>query len=401
VVAASSAALERGRVDLARRLEARRAEIEHAVLTRVQAVSGPAAEVDPEYAEGVRAASAAAVDYGLAVIGRGEERSPPLPPILLSQARMAARSGVGLDTVLRRYFAGHALLGDFLIEEAEKGGLLDGVALQRLLRTQAILFDRLLAAVSEEHRRGGRGRLESLGERRAERVERLLAGELVDASQLPYDLDAHHLAVIGSGLGAEEAIRDLASALDRHILALPRREGVLWAWLGGRQAFDLDELRQRLPADPGTQATLAIGEPGLGLVGWRLSHRQARAAHRVALRERAVVVRYSEVALLAAMLQDDLASASLRQLYLDPLEGVRDGGQVLRETLRAYFAARRNVSSTAAALGVNRQTIANRVRTVEQRLGRSIDTCSVEIEVALRLECLQERVVPPAAVSKT
>ena len=59
-------------------------------------------------------------------------------------------------TVLRRYFAGYTLLGDFVIEESANGGLLKGASLRRQLRTQAGLFDRLVAAVSEEIRAGGK-----------------------------------------------------------------------------------------------------------------------------------------------------------------------------------------------------------------------------------------------------
>ena len=41
----------------------------------------------------------------------GERRTPVVPPALLAQARLDARDGVPLDTVLRRYFAGNALFG--------------------------------------------------------------------------------------------------------------------------------------------------------------------------------------------------------------------------------------------------------------------------------------------------
>jgi DNA-binding PucR family transcriptional regulator len=77
---------------------------------------------------------------------------------------------------------------------------------------------------------------------------------------------------------------------------------------------------------------------------------------------------------------------SLRQLYLEPLAGERDGGEVLRETLRAYFEAERNVSSAAAALGVTRKTVTNRLCVVEERLGRRLGLCSAEIEAVLRLD---------------
>lgn len=49
--------------------------------------------------------------------------------------------------------------------------------------------------------------------------------------------------------------------------------------------------------------------------------------------------------------------ASLGQLYLEPLARERDGGQMARETLRAYFGAERNGASAAPVLGVSRQTV--------------------------------------------
>jgi DNA-binding PucR family transcriptional regulator len=69
-----------------------------------------------------------------------------------------------------------------------------------------------------------------------------------------------------------------------------------------------------------------------------------------------------------------------------PLVEDSDRGTVLRETLHAYFATARNTYSTAAALGVSRQTVGNRLRAVEERLGRSLDSCATEVEIALRLE---------------
>jgi DNA-binding PucR family transcriptional regulator len=98
------------------------------------------------------------------------------------------------------------------------------------------------------------------------------------------------------------------------------------------------------------------------------------------------VVRYADVALLAAVAGDDLIAGSLRQLYLAPLERARDGGKVSRETLRAYFAAERNVSSTAAALGVDRRTVRNRLGAIEDLLGRPLKGAEADLEIALRLD---------------
>ncbi len=131
--------------------------------------------------------------------------------------------------------------------------------------------------------------------------------------------------------------------------------------------------------------SVTLGEPGQGLAGWRLSHRQAKAALPIAERRGEAVVRYADVALLASILGDDLAATSLRQLYLEPLERGRDRGKAARETLRAYFASERNISSTAAVLGVDRRTVTNRLRAVEGLFGRPLNEFATEIETALQL----------------
>src|SRR6185295_12893642 len=109
---------QRARTGLAERLSERRGEIERAVITRVYAIADPKEAADPTYAEGLRTAVGAAIDYGQAVVDRSQARSPQVPAALLTQARIAARNGVTLDTVLRRYFAGYTIFGDFLVEEA-------------------------------------------------------------------------------------------------------------------------------------------------------------------------------------------------------------------------------------------------------------------------------------------
>ena len=356
-------------------------------MNRVYSVSDTS-DLDPTYAEGLKAAVTAAVDYGFAAIALGEDRSEPPPPILLAQARLAARAGVSLDTVLRRYFAGHALLGDFLVEEAENSGL-RGQALQSLLRVQAALFDRLLASVSEEHRRESRDRPTSADRWRSERVEQLLAGELVDADRLEYDLDGQHLGIIAKGPGSAELLGDLAVALDRRLLSVASEEEVHWAWLGGRRPVDLDVLKRWLASESSSPLYVATGEPAEGIAGWRFTHRQAKAALVVSLRSSESIVHYSDVAVLAAILQDGLLVAYLQDSYLTPLEQGSRRGQSLSETVRAYFGSGCQISSAAATLGTSRQTVTNRLNAAEKCLNRPLDRSRIELEVALRLEELQ------------
>jgi len=374
---------------VAKRLRERRGEIVEAGLLRMKAVSALPRGVRPEYAEGLRSAVCAALDYALAGMECGEESFPPIPEALLSQARLAAHSGVSLDTVLRRYFAGHTLLEDFLIQEAERE--LDPAALKRLLRSQAAIVDRLLTAASSAYTEEAERKPRGAERRKAELVERLLDGEPIEASGMGYELEGWHLGLVASGPSAREAIEALARKLDSRMLTVSREKGIQWAWLGSRRRLDPQEIQRGISRGPPQRLSLAIGEPGEGLSGWRLTHRQACAALSVALRGGEPLVRYAEVPLLASALQDDLLAASLQQLYLAPLCTARDGGEVSRETLYAYFAAGQNVTSAAATLGINRSTAAKRLGAIEKRIGRPLASCGVELSVALRLHQLQDR----------
>jgi hypothetical protein len=371
---------------LASDLRERLPELEATVATRIYAIADPRKVADPTYLHSLHAALSAALEYALAVIEAGERRAPDPPPAVLAEARLAARSGVALDTVLRRYLAVNALLGDFVAEEAERADVPASV-LRPLLRRQATLFDRMLEVVGEEYAREAKSWPSSSAERRRECVKSLLAGELVDHSQLDYDLDAFHLGVMAKGERAPEAMRALAVRLDRRLLAICREEEPVWAcWLGGREPVAAGRAMRALAEIGQGDVFVTVGEPAAGLAGWRLSHRQAKAALPIAERRNLPALRYADVALLAAMLRDDLVTTSLRRIYLQPLEAGRDGGEVARETLRAYFKAERNVSSTAAALGVDRRTVSNRIKAIEEIFGRPLRDFATDLETALRLD---------------
>jgi hypothetical protein len=370
---------------LAARLRERLAGLEAAIATRVYSIEDPRGVADPAYLQGLHAALAAAAEYAVVAVELGDRRAPGPPSALLAQARLAAGNGVALDTVLRRCLAGNALLDDLIVEEAERAEI-PSAALRRVLASQATLFDRLLAAVSTEHTRTARTRPGTAAERRRECVKSLLAGELVDHSELGYDLEVHHLALVVRGEGGQDLARELAAKLDRSLLAVCREEEPIWAcWLGGRRPLTAERAVRVLEDDAPERVIVAIGEPGEGLAGWRFSHRQAKAALPVAERRGSPVLRYGDAALLASILSDDLIANSLRQLYLAPLERARDGGKVARGTLRAYFETERNVSATAAALGVDRRTVSNRLRAIEALLGRPLPELATDLEIALRL----------------
>jgi hypothetical protein len=383
--------LETIRSELVARLRGRFAEIVDAVFARVRSLSESPPE-DPEYVAGLRKTVAESLEYVLAHIESGEDWTGPIPAAVAAQARRSARSGVRLDTVLRRYAAGDRLLGDFIMDEADR---FPSQALREVLRVHGPRVDRLMAAVASEYM-DELGRMKrSPTQRLAERVQRLVAGEgPADIDDVQYAFDAWHLGMIVKGANAETGVRALAAGLDSQALVVPRGNEIVWAWLGARQPVEIPDVERLLSTGVVGDASLAVGEPRSGLDGWRLTHREAQAAQEVMLRKPQRLTRARDVVLIAAVLRDEALAKSMFETYLGPLEGHGDSGPVLRETLRAYFSAGLNAATAAAALAVDRHTVQRRLRKVEEVLGRLLPDCQAELVVALALEELETAAEP-------
>lgn len=341
---------------------------------------------DIGYLRGLNEAVARGVEYGLEIIAVGERGATPVPMAVTSQARLAARHRIPLDLVIRRYLAAKTLLTDFVLEQAEGTATLDPALLRSALATQEAVFDRVLATATEEYRREEQARCTSQESRRVERIQRLLDGELVDPFPLHYGLSGFHLGLVALSADVRPQLRALSKKVDARLLAVTPSETETWAWLGGKAPIDPACVCEWGASAWPASVPLGIGEPSRDTTGWRRTHSQARAAASVTASTPAAVVRYADVALITAAGRDPLLLASLREMYLAPLAEEGDRGEVLRQTLRAYFEADRNSSSAAAALGVSRQTVTNRLRLVEERVGRQMEFCGESLSAALRLE---------------
>jgi AcrR family transcriptional regulator len=146
---------------LVARLRVRLDEIEGAIFARVrEVVPDHTGGEDLEYLRGLRATIRAGVEFvleGIERMGEGEGVDGGLvvvPREPLSQARRAARAGVSVDAVIRRYMVGQALLWEYILEEADQMALADGGRrLRRALHAQSLLADRLVVDVAREHER--------------------------------------------------------------------------------------------------------------------------------------------------------------------------------------------------------------------------------------------------------
>lgn len=380
--------LEAIRGDVAKRLRSRSVEIEEAILTRIRnTAADPIEEGDVEYEAGQRAAIAALLRHAVLGIRDEAKTARPAPLEAVAQVHRAARAGVGMNVIIRRYAVGFAEFGDFVIQEADGAGLLlHGNGLRSVQRTQAGLFEHLIVTINKEYGLET-DRIASSAERRsAKQIRRLLAYGASDPVDLDYDFDSWHLAVIGTGRNAVRVIRNLANQLHCRLLDVSYDDQSVWAWLGGDRKRLVGDYERLSSIGWPVGVSLAVGQPAEGFDGWRLTHGQAQDARLLALCRPQTLTLYSEAALLAPWLRDRPRARALVAMYLSPLDEYKCVHPTLRETLRGFFAGGRNASQAARNLSISRRAMRNRMLLVERALGSLLDTNQAELELALRLE---------------
>jgi len=377
-------ALEATRTVIVRALRAREVEIQERIVTHLRTtVPDSVGDGSPEYALGLSAAVAAALDYSLTVLERGEAWPGAVPVAVIEQAGRAVRNGVGLETVMRRVAAGERLLKTFAADEVDH---LPARTLDRVLSALEVAAERLMEALADAYNRE-RGQVASSSTAiRLATVRRLLADEPVESrelTELDYELHgAWHVGLIAVGTGAESALGCLKTAHGCSLLAVSSGSGDIWAWLGGGSELDAADIEVHGPG-----VSLAVGSARRGIEGWRQTHREADGASLLLSRGRERLVRYGCRALLVAALQDETLAGWL-EAFLLPLRSRADGEGIL-EALRAYIDAECNYRAAGSALDHDRHTVASRVRKAEQLLGRPVRTCLPELDVALRLHELK------------
>jgi DNA-binding PucR family transcriptional regulator len=154
----------------------------------------------------------------------------------------------------------------------------------------------------------------------------------------------------------------------------------VWAWLGGETPLERGQ-RLRVPAT----ARIALGRDAAGTDGFRASHEQASRAYGVARMGDGAVTTFDDVALEVLMASDPPAATAFVRDELGALTGDDERSQTLRATLRAWFATGHNAAAAAARLGVHEQTVAARLRVIEEQIGRPPRERRAELEAALRL----------------
>lgn len=382
----SSSAL---RSEIVTRLVSTRHEIERQANHSIARVTpGIVVDLSRGYAVGIEDAVAAVFDYVLACLTAGTTAVEPVPFTALEQARRAAKAGIGLDVVLRRYTAGDRALRRILTRELAG---LDSRVADNVYAIVDDAIDMVMQCVATEF------------DAEAARLSRssnpalvLALGLLKEEVQVPeldgYLLDRWHIGLVTDSTPPRASLLRLAKDLGAQSLVVDSQLGQSWAWLGKNRPVLADSVEAALNKIIGQHWAFGLGEPRRGLAGWRLTHMEARAAAELPGAAARKVTRMRRHVLEAAVLENRAFKESLIATYIEPLED--DSAKLaadLRETLHAYLRSGQNAKSAAELLGIDRHTVFRRVRKVEELVGERVEDCFAQLDIALRLAMISDR----------
>lgn len=345
----------------------------------------------PELRGPIRTITRESIRVELAAMCEGGRLPNECPAIDAEWARLAARVGGSVSGLVDGYRRGHQVQweGWFALVDREEG---DPDVRRRLLeRGSRFFFDyagRLGRLTTDEYIRERDRLLGGREQRRMHLVRELLDGRDVDASALDYRLDSWHVGVIAWGPHGADALPELAHSLDRRLFQVEAIEGTWWGWLGADRPLSTAAESQLRRHRPTAGTNLAMGTEAQGLAGFRSTHKEALGARRGARGKPGPLTHYDDVALEVLAAHDSSAARLFVARELRGLDGDDARAGRLRETLDAYFRAGHNAAATAAGLGVHEQTVAARLRAVEERTGHAVAQRRAELEVALRLRRL-------------
>lgn len=334
-----------------------------------------------------------------------------VPPAAALYARRFAENDMSLEALLRAYRLGEHMMLEWFIDVVEARGLPTGEALAVTRRVSAStsgyidqVIEQLIDIYQQERRRWAQ-RSDGV---RAARVQTVLTTDGLDTFAAE-DLLGVSLrgrltaAVCWTTEAADESSlrvvgRLLTEVTGRSPLIVRPDSATLWAWLQhpATPTADVTALTERMAAHP--RLLISLGEPGIGVAGFRDSHAEAVRARQVAeLGEPPArqVHQHAPVALagLLAGRRDAVrvwVRRTLGELAADDESMLR-----LRETLRTFFATNGSYNDAAARLHVHKNTVLYRVRKAEEILGRPVTEERLAIEVALEV-CDQLALATPS-----
>ncbi|MCC3316056.1 PucR family transcriptional regulator [Nocardia africana] len=330
------------------------------------------------------------------------------PTAALEYARRLAQHGVPVNALVRAYRLGQRGLTELVFAELHAIDMEPTTRIAVIEEITDVLFayidwiSQQVVAVYEEERERW---LENRNSVRAMRVREVLAQDTAvdvdDATAaIRYPLRRHHVAMVlwypdadsdSDDLARlQRFVRDLAGAVD--VAAAPlfaaadRTSG--WVWLPYTSDPDDPAARiRRFAATRPDAPHIAIGAVGVGVEGFRRSHRQAQRARAVAARSGAAdkVVAATDPGLTAAALLGENPAAVRDWVgdVLGPLATDTASDARLRDTLRVFLRTGSSYKAAAQELGLHYNSVKYRVSRAVSRRGRPIADDRLDVEIAL------------------
>jgi hypothetical protein len=266
------------------------------------------------------------------------------------------------------------------------------------------IVDRVAAAAAAALGRDDAAR--PRGARRPQATAELLSGRLSEAEQrrathaLGLDLDAVYIVAVGRDVDDDDLIRGLSSLGVVH--AAGRNGEHLTVLVASGRRGDppllgpqVGTIKRRWETDPGVAGTLALSSPRIGVD--ELPEAAREASFVAALQARGQVLR----AAASFDASDDLGvmallfrwrhSAALRSFVASTLGAIaeQDPRGVLRDTLRAFLSQGGSQVDAAQQLGIHRNTLAYRIRRINQLLDRDIGRPETWLPLHLALQAVE------------
>ncbi|MEB3052044.1 helix-turn-helix domain-containing protein [Mycolicibacter sp. MYC123] len=330
------------------------------------------------------------------------------PAVALEHARRLAQRGVPVNALVRGYRLGHSIALQLVLEEIRAAHLEPDLSLSVLGQMSTLMFgyidemsQQVVAVYQAERERW----LESRNALRALRVREILSGDDLDVDAMTtaihYPLRRTHVALVvwypesgGDKLSAAEGFtKHLMDSIGVHgaPLFIPADNTTGWAWIP-LPSSDIREVVEQIRGyaqAASDEPWVAIGDPLPGLAGFRRSHQQALAAHRLAVASGTcrVSVAGDPGLSAAALLGGDNLPAARAWVgeVLGPLARATAGDERLRETLRVFLRSGSSFKAAGELLHLHVNTMKYRIQRAIERRGRPIAEDRLDVEIALLL----------------
>lgn len=331
------------------------------------------------------------------VSGVAESEASLVSTEVVEIAQDFARRGMELNDLLRSIRVGYAVLASALLDAviASDGG--DTTELRRVAILMFEMIDGFTGTAATAFLAEQRAWEAHTTAARLDMVRKLINSEPVDIAQatrlLNYPLDADHVALIASSGPSQSSDRvDLRRVVDPVFnqwgspiakLIVPVGAHGLWAW-GAYGSPAEHKTGRTLPSFD--DVSIAVGQPGHGLPGFRRTHLDADAADR--LRSmldpvRANTIAHHDVDLEALLLADGEAGKEFVNRYIGQLAGVDPRVAELRSTLKLYLDHDRSLTKVAAVKHISRNTVTYRVQQAFDLCGHRSGDSTLRLHNAL------------------